>query len=173
MNHVTLPLHNLGFQGAHAAHAERAITQLPGVVRAYICSDTEMAYIEYEVEQIAPSSIQEALVASGFGAPLQASDMPSLAAREAAPPVRRRVRGYLAAAGALWLLLSGILFVVSVSRGVAMWAILLVASGALVAVVLVGEWRLSRREQKVPVSYQPPAERVRGTYASARRDRWL
>lgn len=168
MNHVTLPLHNLGFQGAHAARAERVLAQLPGVVRAYVSADTEMAYIEYEAEETGTTSIQEALIASGFGAPPLTPVMSPLAARGGASPVRRPARGVIVLGGALWLLFSGSLLVLT--GGAAGWSILLVAGGGALGVWLLARaWHMTSSEQRSSTIDQPPTASVRGHYT--RRDR--
>src|SRR5689334_21661802 len=44
---VTLAVEGLSCGGGGALAAERALAQLPGVVRVYVNAATEMAYVEY------------------------------------------------------------------------------------------------------------------------------
>ena len=88
---VTLAVEGLSCGGGGALTAERALTRVPGVVRAYVNPATEMAYVEYTPAVCSPARLQTALQAEGFTAgPLAAlspSTGPSAAdtARVAAP----------------------------------------------------------------------------------------
>ena len=58
--HVTLEIYGFGCGGGGALTVERALARVPGVVRAYVNSATEMAYVEFDpnvctVEQLAKS----------------------------------------------------------------------------------------------------------------------
>ena len=67
--HATLPLSSLGCTGAGTL--EKALREIPGVLRVYVNPVTEMAYVEYDRERCDERALAVALERDGFAAPLR------------------------------------------------------------------------------------------------------
>jgi cation transport ATPase len=65
---ATLEIEGLGCGGGGALIAERALARMKGVRRAYVNPATEMAYVEYEPDQVDPSTLVRAVEATGLRA---------------------------------------------------------------------------------------------------------
>jgi copper chaperone CopZ len=69
---VTLPIYNLSCGGGGALTVERALTKVPGAMRVYVNPATEMAYVEYDAEQVSLEQLAETIAQAGFGPPIVA-----------------------------------------------------------------------------------------------------
>lgn len=65
---VTVPLYDLSCGGGGVLTIERALARVPGVVRVYANPATEMAYVEYNSEQVTPDRFVQAIEQAGFRA---------------------------------------------------------------------------------------------------------
>jgi cytochrome c oxidase subunit 2 len=65
---LTAAVSGLTFRPDAALDIERLLEEVPGVVRAYVNSDTEMAYIEYRAAEVAPDRLAAVLEQAGFSA---------------------------------------------------------------------------------------------------------
>ena len=65
---MTLEIHGLGPGGGGSLIAERALSRVNGVRRAYVNSATEMAYVEYNSDVVDPSALVRAIEATGLRA---------------------------------------------------------------------------------------------------------
>jgi cytochrome c oxidase subunit II len=50
----------------NASHVIRVLEEIPGVARAYVNPDTEMAYVEYSQAEVTPGKLLAAIEAEGF-----------------------------------------------------------------------------------------------------------
>src|SRR5512141_2302359 len=66
---ITLPIDNLGCGGGGALAIERALTQAPGVMQAYVNPLTEMAYIVYDPAEANGAQLAAVIERFGNGAP--------------------------------------------------------------------------------------------------------
>jgi cation transport ATPase len=66
---ITLPIYNLGCGGGGALAIERALTNAPGVLQAYVNPLTEMAYIVYDPPAANPEQLAAVIDRIGYGAP--------------------------------------------------------------------------------------------------------
>jgi hypothetical protein len=65
---VTVPILDFGCARSGALIVERALVHAPGVIRAYVNTATEMAYIEYDPARTDISHLLAAISQSGFQA---------------------------------------------------------------------------------------------------------
>jgi cation transport ATPase len=65
---VTLEIHGLVSGGGGALSAERALSSMEGVRRAYVNPSTEMAYVEYDPDTLDPATLVRAIEATGLRA---------------------------------------------------------------------------------------------------------
>ena len=65
---ITLAIYDLGSGGGGVPAIERALIRVPGVCRAYVNAETEMAYIEYDPAVTHPTQLLAAITAGGFHA---------------------------------------------------------------------------------------------------------
>ena len=65
---VTIAIFGLGCGGGGSLTVERALTKLPGVVRAYVNPVTEMAYIEFNPTECSSDQLVNAIRRTGFDA---------------------------------------------------------------------------------------------------------
>lgn len=65
---VTLPLYDLSCGGGGVLTIERALVRTLGVVSAYANPATEMAYVEYDPQQVTPERLVKAIEWAGFRA---------------------------------------------------------------------------------------------------------
>ena len=65
---ATLEIQGLGCGGGGALSAERALSRLQGVRRAYVNPATEMAYVEFDPVTVAPSDLVRAIETVGLRA---------------------------------------------------------------------------------------------------------
>lgn len=65
---VTLPIEGFGCGGGDARAAEGALADVPGVIRAYVNPATEMAYVEYDADRVAPRALVAAIERVGLRA---------------------------------------------------------------------------------------------------------
>jgi copper chaperone CopZ len=65
---IMLVIEGLDWEGRGALPIERALTQVPGVGRAYVNPDTEMAYVEYDPGESTPAQLIAAVAQVGFRA---------------------------------------------------------------------------------------------------------
>ena len=63
---VTLPIAGLMCGGGGALTIERALQQVPGVIRAYVNPATEMAYVEYDPDQMGLDGLKRAIESVGY-----------------------------------------------------------------------------------------------------------
>ena len=63
---MTFALGGLAFGGGGSLVAERAIAKVPGVVHVYVNSVIEMAYVEYDAEQLDLSRLTAAVKRTGL-----------------------------------------------------------------------------------------------------------
>lgn len=97
---ITLPVYNLSCAGGGAVTVERALLRTPGVRHVYVNPATEMAYVEYDANQIDSASLTAAIEYAGFGAPrLEARSAPLPGTGATSRLDSRR----WALAGGLWL----------------------------------------------------------------------
>jgi copper chaperone CopZ len=66
--HVTLPIEDFGCSGSGAIIVERALANVPGVLRVYVNAATEMAYIEYDAACCDAEALRAAIARAGFHA---------------------------------------------------------------------------------------------------------
>jgi copper chaperone CopZ len=84
---ITLPIDHLGRSVGEVLAIERALTQVPGVVQAYVNSLTEMAYVVYDTTRTTPERLRDAIDQLGYGPPRAASVEPDVV-----PELSRRSR---------------------------------------------------------------------------------
>lgn len=65
---VTIAIFGLGCGGGGSLTVERALTKVPGVVRAYVNPATEMAYIEFNPTECSCDQLVSAIKRTGFDA---------------------------------------------------------------------------------------------------------
>jgi len=58
---VTLPFEDLGCTGSNASIVETALSKLPGVLRVYVNTATEMAYVQYDAERCSVAILRKAI----------------------------------------------------------------------------------------------------------------
>jgi len=63
---VTLPIAGLTCGGGGALTVERALVEVPGVIRAYVNPATEMAYVEYDPRQTSLTELNKAVESAGY-----------------------------------------------------------------------------------------------------------
>ena len=63
---VTFPISGLGCRGESASTVERALRQMPGVVRAYVNPATEMAYVEYDPARTDQHDVERVIGSLGY-----------------------------------------------------------------------------------------------------------
>lgn len=67
MQHLTLPLYNLGCGSGNALTAERILTQQSGVIEVYANPATETAYIVYDPALTNEAHLTLVIQRAGFG----------------------------------------------------------------------------------------------------------
>ena len=72
MQRATLEIRGLACGGGGALSAERALSRVNGVRRAYVNPATEMAYVEYDADTVDPEALVHAIEGTGLraGAPI-------------------------------------------------------------------------------------------------------
>lgn len=65
---ITIPIEGLSCGGGGSLLVERALTRVPGVVRAYVNPVTEMAYVEYDPARTNQERLAQAVERAGCGA---------------------------------------------------------------------------------------------------------
>ena len=70
---ITIPIDDLSCSGGGVLIIERALARTSGVVYVYVNPATEMAYIEYDPQQVDPGRLSNVVEHAGFRA-----GMPSL-----------------------------------------------------------------------------------------------
>lgn len=65
---VRIPVYGLGCGGGGAATIERALTRLPGVLRAYVNPATEVAYVDYDPAATDPPQLVRIIARAGYRA---------------------------------------------------------------------------------------------------------
>lgn len=65
---VTVPLYDLSCGGGGVLIIERTLARVPGVARVYANPATEMAYVEYDPEQVTPDRLVQTIEQAGFHA---------------------------------------------------------------------------------------------------------
>jgi len=63
---ATLPVAGLTSDGGGALSVERALQEVPGVIRAYAHPATEMAYVEYDPHRTGLAALKKAIESAGF-----------------------------------------------------------------------------------------------------------
>ena len=59
---ITLPLEDFGCAGSTPIIVERALVNVPGVLRVYVNTATEMAYVQYDAERCTETALRQAIV---------------------------------------------------------------------------------------------------------------
>jgi copper chaperone CopZ len=65
---ITVPIEDLSCGGGGSLQVERALAHLPGVVYVYVSPATEMAYVEYDPQQVDNKYLVKAVERAGFRA---------------------------------------------------------------------------------------------------------
>lgn len=65
---MTIPIEGLSCGGGGSLQVERALSRLSGVVYAYVNPATEMAYVEYDPEQVDNERLVKVAERAGFRA---------------------------------------------------------------------------------------------------------
>lgn len=65
---LTIAVSGLSVHPDAAGAVEHALLSVPGVVRAYVNADTEMAYVEYRTSEVAPNRLVAELEQAGYSA---------------------------------------------------------------------------------------------------------
>jgi cation transport ATPase len=65
---LTVPIEDLSRGSGNLLQVERALVRLPDVVHAYVNPATEMAYVEYDPEQVDNERMLKAVKQAGFRA---------------------------------------------------------------------------------------------------------
>jgi cation transport ATPase len=99
---ITLPIYNLGCGGGGALAIERALTQAPGVLQAYVNPLTEMAYVVYDPALASVEHLRGVIDQMGYGAPHVEVRQKRLPASTTSAANRRQVLRLAITAG-LWL----------------------------------------------------------------------
>jgi cation transport ATPase len=71
--HIVLPIDELGCWGSGALIIERALAQVPGVRHVYVNAATEMAYVQFDVDECVVADLEAAIARAGFHADSNAS----------------------------------------------------------------------------------------------------
>lgn len=71
---LRIPIFGLGCGGAGATTIERELAAIAGVLRAYVNSATETAYVDYDPAETDPWSLAQAIEKAGYraGGPVEA-----------------------------------------------------------------------------------------------------
>jgi copper chaperone CopZ len=65
---VTVPIEDFGCSGSGALIVERALVNVPGVLRVYVNAATEAAYVKYDADRCTIAALQAAVARTGFHA---------------------------------------------------------------------------------------------------------
>jgi hypothetical protein len=65
---ITIPIEDFGCAGSGAIVVERALANVPGVLRVYVNAATEMAYIQYDADCCTVLGLKDAVARAGFHA---------------------------------------------------------------------------------------------------------
>jgi cation transport ATPase len=63
---ITVPIEDFGGAGSGTLIVERALVNVPGVLRVYVNAATEMAYVQYDADRCTVDALEEAVVRAGF-----------------------------------------------------------------------------------------------------------